>query len=97
MTPEERKQELAKLTKGKKQEIYEATAQKRKEDQAHRKREADIKVREEMKLEKIEEAHKLRELQENIASEQDVIIEEETKEAIKPQETSQRHSSKAAP
>ena len=34
MTPEERKQELAKLTKEKKQEMHLATAQKRKEDAA---------------------------------------------------------------
>ena len=40
-----------------------------------------------MGLKKIEEACKLRELQEKIALEQDVIIEEETEEAIDPQET----------
>ena len=86
MTPEERKWELAKLTE-EKNEMYLAAAQKRKEDQAQRKREADIKVKEDMKLKKIQEASKLRELQGKIALEQDVIIEQETKEAIDPQET----------
>ena len=41
MTPEERKQELEKLTKEKKWEMHESAAQKRKEDQAWKKRERD--------------------------------------------------------
>ena len=87
MTREERKWELAKLTKEKKQEMYLATAQKIKEDVAQRKREADIKAKEDMEVKKIEEASKLRELQEKIVLEHDVIIEQETKKAIDLQET----------
>ena len=40
-----------------------------------------------MEVKKIEEASKLRKLEEKIALEHDVIIEQETEEAINPQET----------
>ena len=92
MTLEERKLELEKLTEEKRWEMCESAAQKRKEDQAQKKREGEIKVRQEIKVreemvqKKIKDACKLRKIQEKIAAEQDVIIEEEFEEETKEEE-----------